>query len=143
MWKRSVSGRAEADALPASIRVKTAGSLVQVFSDDAHAHANNEAPPCVVIQQPDESTLIAQREPSALDNLIATVATRGKRPRRDDGKEDMCGDMVYSLKVKPALLTSNDPNARKLLLAMCTDPFWTRGDLCVGYSALKSGGGAM
>ena len=140
-WKRVGSGQAEADALPAALRVLHAGSLIQVFTDDASASAEDESPPRIAIQEPDDTTTLAQREASALDNLIATVAVRGVRPRKDDGKEDMCGAKVYSMKVKPSLLTSTDASTRKLLLAMCTDPFWTRGDLCVGYSALKSGGG--
>jgi len=142
-WKRVGSGQAEADALPAALRVLHAGSLIQVFTDDASASAEDESPPRIAIQQPDDTTTLAQRKASALDNLIATVAVRGVRPRNDDGKEDMCGAKVYSMKVKPSLLTSTDASTRKLLLAMCTDPFWTRGDLCVGYSALKSGGAAM
>ena len=59
--------------------------------------------------------------------------------RQANGKEDMCGDMVYTLTVKPALLASTDARSRALLLAMCTDPFWTRAEMCVGYRPAKTG----
>ena len=120
--------------------MRQAGSLIQVFTDDAHAPAEDDEAR-VAIQQPDNSTALAQREASALDHLIATVSVRGVRPRKDNGKEDMCGDMVYPMKVKPALLTSTDASTRQLLLAMCTDPFWTRGDDSVGYNAVQPGHG--
>ena len=142
-WTRVSSGQAEADALPAALRVREEGSLIQVFTEDARAPADDEDYSRMVIQQPDDSTALAQREASALDKLIATVAKRGTRPRQDDGKADYSGDMEYSLKVKPALLASTDASARKLLLAICTDPFWTRGSGCVGYSPAYGGGGAM
>ena len=142
-WRR-VSSDPAAAALPAGLRLSQADGLIKIFTDGEHAPADEgDAPREVAIEQPDGSTvMLAQREASPLDNLIATVATSGKRPRHDNGNEDMCGDKLYKMMVKPALLPT-DKSAQALFFAMCTDPFWSRGDQSVGYFALSNHGAAM
>ena len=141
-WTRVGGGQAAVDVLPAGLSVQNSRGVVQVFTDDARAISDDEDPARgFAIQQPDGSTVFAQPEASELDNLIATIAKRGERPRNDAGGADMCGDMVYAMTVKPKLLASTDVSTLKLLLAMCVDPFWTQADLSVGYSPARTNHG--
>ena len=96
-----------------------------------------------IIQQPDGSTDLGQREASELDDLVAIVPTFGTRPVNENGTQDMCGDMVYTLKLKPGLSSHNalDEPSRCLLLGMCTVPFWSQSDGLIGYNPPKGGHG--
>lgn len=124
-WHRVCSGQAAAEALPAALLLQKAKGSYQIFDDDAHKAADDA---------------------HKMDSLVAIVATHGTWPRLDNGKQDMCGDMCYAIKVKPAVLSAVHDGGRvddgaRLLLAMCTEPFWGRGNLCTGYAPAQSSSG--
>lgn len=130
-------------ALPKVLRVSHKANAIFVSKDGYLPDVDSDR--AFAIQQPDDTTDLASREPTAMDDLIAILSTRGKRPRNDDGSSDYSGDMAYELKVRPKLLAAVDDNAgaRCLLLAMCTDPFWARADQCVGYNPTPAGRGGL
>ena len=119
--------------LPA-LSLKVGGGFVRAFKAQTVEHQ-------VLVQQPDQTVDLGRRVPSQFDTLVATIATRAARPLQADGTEDLYGDMVYTLKNEPTLLRSvqSSERDRSLLLAMCSDPFWSWGDRCVGYLPNRPG----
>lgn len=137
-WKRAPAAPA-AGALPVGLSLKEGGRSVQVFKQGVLPAAEDNFR-TVAIEQPDGSTTqLARREASAFDDLVATVDLQRTRPL-EDGKPDYCGDFCYALRVKPKLLGSMDERERCLLLAMAIDPFWSRGQDCIGSLPAGQGG---
>mmetsp|Transcript_53136 Transcript_53136/g.119255 ORF Transcript_53136/g.119255 Transcript_53136/m.119255 type:complete len:323 (-) Transcript_53136:424-1392(-) len=76
------------------------------------------------------------------NDLIASIITKGTPPLGADGNQEVSGDMLFHMVVEPKMLQSVKWSERErlLFLAICTDPFWTRGEFGVftrGASARK------
>ena len=98
-------------ALPDTLTVQSDGTRVRLWRGTAPEAAASE---------------------SRRADLLAAVDLEWARPKKADGRDDMCGARVYTLLWAPAADEWAE-NDRCLCLALLTDLFWSNGDMSLHF----------